>query len=319
MTQKKGRTTGILAATASAFFLGLNPIFGKQALLNGFSPLSLVTLRTGIAVLLLIVFMLIRNRQFFYIYPVGLIGCILAGFLNGVGSILYYSALSRLDTSIGHLIYSFYPLFLVLWQLLDSQTPSKLTFFRLALSIPGIYLLVSTSQNHIDSLGVLLMLGSAMLYALHLLVNQRVLYEVPAQTVTCYTLLSMTATVSIAYLVFDRTLPAAPTPWWPVFGMAVITFLSRITLFTGVKHLGGMQTAILGLSEIFVTVGLAQIWLGERMTNLQWIGAVLLGISLLLIGLDKHVPEKKYGSSGWLSWINPPRSKENSFPWQANP
>ena len=312
------RSTGISAALASALFLGLTPIFGKQALIAGFSPLAVVTLRTGLATALLIAAMAVFRRGFFYIYPVGLVGCVLAGFLNGLGSILYYTALNRLDASIAHLIYSFYPLFVALLQRMDSQPISRLTFFRLILSIPGVYLLVSAGQQSVDWLGAGLMLGSATLYALHLLVNQRVLYEVPAPTVTLYTLLAMTLTVSSAFALFDRNLPAAGTPWWPILGMAAITFLSRITLFLGVKHLGGMQTALLGLGELLVTVLLAQVWLGERMSPLQWVGALFLGASLVLIGFDQPKPQKR-STTGWLAWLNPPTIRPDDLPWNANP
>ena len=315
---RNGRNTGISAALASALFLGLTPIFGKQALLTGFSPLAVVTLRTGMAATLLIAAMTVFQRKFFYIYPVGLIGCILAGFLNGLGSILYYTALNRLDASVGHLIYSFYPLFVALLQRVDSQSIGRLTVFRLLLSVPGVYLLVSAGQQNVDWLGSGLMLASAFLYALHLLVNQRVLYEVPAPTVTLYTLISMTATVSVAFSIFDRGLPPAGTPWWPILGMAAITFLSRITLFMGVKHLGGMQTALLGLGELLVTVFLAQMWLGEYMNYLQWIGALLLGSSLFLIGFDQQSPPKRY-TTGWLAWLNPPGIRPDDLPWNSNP
>ena len=47
-------------------------------------------------------------------------------------------------------------------------------------------------------------------YALHLLINQRVLYEVPAPTVTFYTLLGMAVTVSVAFLAFH---PAIATQY----------------------------------------------------------------------------------------------------------
>ena len=50
--------------------------------------------------------------------------------------------------------------------------------------------------------------------------------------------------------------------------MALITFFSRLTLFMGIKHLGGLQTALLGLAELFVTVILAQVWLGEHLSIL---------------------------------------------------
>jgi drug/metabolite transporter (DMT)-like permease len=44
-------------------------------------------------------------------------------------------------------------------------------------------------------------------------------------------------------------------------------------LFLGVKHLGGMQTAVLGLSELLVTIVVAQLWLGEQLN--MWHGSEL--------------------------------------------
>ncbi len=251
------KNLGIYAAIASAIFLGLNPIFGKHSLLAGFTPLTVVTLRTAGAALLLFVVMFLFKRKFLFIYPVGLAGCLLAGFINGAGSILYYTALSRLDASIAHLLYSFYPLFLVFWQLLDRQRITKTTAIRMVVSTIGVILLVSAGGQKIDMLGAFLMLGSSILYALHLLINQRVLYEVPAPTVTLYTLLSMTLTVTVAYLLFDRELPLITYSWWPIIGMTIFTFASRLTLFLGIKHLGSVQTAMLGLGELLVTVFVA--------------------------------------------------------------
>jgi drug/metabolite transporter (DMT)-like permease len=316
MMKSRVRLKGISAALASAVFLGLAPIFGKQAIQVGFTPLAVVALRTGIAVLLLLAIMAIFQRPFFYIYPVGLVGCLLAGLINGMGSILYYSGLSRLDASIGQLIYSFYPLFFAFWLLLDRQPIHRVTLFRLLLAIPGVLLLVSTGQKPVDLLGALMMAGSAIFYALHLLINQRILYEVPAPTVTLYTLISMSATVIIAYLIFDRTLPVAGTSYVPVLGLAAITFFSRITLFLGIKHLGGMQTAIMGLAELLVTVFSAVLWLGETLSLLQWLGAVFLALSLILVGFDRTTPEKRR-STGMLSWLNPPQIQPPEIHWHS--
>jgi drug/metabolite transporter (DMT)-like permease len=311
-----GRVKGIQAALSSAIFLGLAPIFGKQAIIIGFSPLAVVALRTGIAVLLLIILMAVFQRPYFYIYPVGLVGCLLAGFINGLGSILYYTGLSRIDASVGQLIYSFYPLFFVLWLLIDRQPIHRITIYRLLLAIPGIVLLVSTGNQPVDLIGAFLMAGSAILYALHLLINQRILYEVPAPTVTLYTLLSMSATVLLAFLIFDRHLPVAGTNMAPVLGLAGITFLSRIALFLGVKHLGGIQTALMGLAELLVTVFTASIWLGETLTAMQWLGAVLLAASLVLVGFDHFTPQKRQ-TTGLLSWLNPPKIQPTDITWQS--
>jgi drug/metabolite transporter (DMT)-like permease len=313
---QKGKIKGIQAAASSALFLGMAPIFGKLAILYGFNPLAVVAFRTGIAFILLFTIMLIFYRQFLYIFPVGLLGCLLAGFINGIGSILYYSALSRVDASIGQLLYSFYPIFVALWLLLDRQTISRMTFFRLGLSLPGVFLLLQSGKNPVDWIGAVLMIGSAILYALHLLINQRVLYEAPAPTVTLYTLLTMSVTVIAAFLIFNPRLPVPSTPWWPLVLMAFITFFSRITLFQGVKHLGGMQTSLIGLGELLVTVLLAHWWLGEHLNSLQWIGAGLLMASLLLVGFDKLPPEKRH-NSGWLAWLSPPHVNPTELPWQS--
>lgn len=309
------KTKGFSAAVTSAILLGLAPVFGKQAILLGFSPLAVVAFRTSGAVILLLIPLLLIGRKYFYIYPVGLIGCVVAGVVNGIGSILYYTALSRLDASVGQLLYSFYPLFVAFWLLLDRHPLSRLTIFRLGLALPGIFLLLQNGGASVDLVGAVMMLGAAILYALHLIINQRILYEVPAPTVAFYTLSAMAITVSAAYLFFDRQVPASTVTWWPILAMALITFLSRLALFQGVKHLGGLQTAILGLGELIITIVLSLIWLGDRLSLIQWIGAGLLSASLFLVGYDKMTPEKRK-TSGLLAWLNPPKINPTDFPGQ---
>jgi drug/metabolite transporter (DMT)-like permease len=303
----EGRQKGIHAALASALFLGVVPIFGKMAIGSGFSPLAVISIRTSLAALFMLVLIGARMRSFLYIYPVGLIGCLLAGLINGLGSILYYTALARLDAGVGHMIYSFYPFFVAFWLVIDRHPLSRLTLIRLLVAVPAVVLLIAPGKSAIEPLAALMMLASALLYALHMLINQRILFEAPAPTVALYTLVSMAATVDLAFLLIDRTIPVVSGIWWPVLAMAVITFFSRLALFMGIKHLGGLQTAIFGLAELFVTIILAQVWLGERLLPTQWIGAALLSISLLLVGFD-HSPPAQSKSTGWLAWLNPANS-----------
>jgi drug/metabolite transporter (DMT)-like permease len=312
------RNQGIQAAFTSALFLGIIPILGKQSILFGFQPLAVVAFRTSLATLLIIFLVSIKNKGAFTIYPIGLVGCLLAGLINGIGSILYYSALSRMNASIAQLLYSFYPIFIALLQVVDKQKLSKITIIRLLISLPGVYLLVGSATNHVDPIGSLLMVGSAFLYALHLIINQRILYEVPAPTVTLYTLLSMSFTVCLAFSIFSPHLPVEGTPYWPLIAMAVATVISRLALFKGLKHLGSLQTALLGFSEQFVTVFLAITILQEKLSLEQWLGAGLIGFSLLLIAFDKEVVATR-NKSGLLSWLDPQNSTSMQFPWKPPP
>ena len=268
------RVYGITAALTSAIFFGMTPIFGKQAILSGIPPYSVVAIRTTLAFLLLLLVMLVFYRSYLFIYPAGLLGCMLAGMINGVGSLFYYSSLGRIEASVGQLLYSLYPFFLLLWLSLDHQLPGRITILRLVLAISAVYFLIQTGEQPIDLVGVIFMLIASALYALHIPINQRVLLDMPAPTVTAYTLLAMSAVVVPAYFFMGGGgIPESPQEWLPVLGLTLVTFVSRLTLFLGVKHLGGMQTALLGLSEILITLFLAYVWLGERFSPVQWIGA----------------------------------------------
>jgi drug/metabolite transporter (DMT)-like permease len=71
--------------------------------------------------------------------------------------------------------------------------------------------------------------------------------------------------------------------------LTVVTLISRLALFTGLKRLGGVQTALIGLCELLVTVLSAFVLLGEKLTEVQWLGAALLAASVLLVAREKQL------------------------------
>jgi drug/metabolite transporter (DMT)-like permease len=79
-----------------------------------------------------------------------------------------------------------------------------------------------------------------------------------------------------------------------------------LTLFFGVKHLGGMQTALIGLLELLVALVLSILWLKESLTVSQWLGACILCISTLLVYFEPPPTTRKPGKGGWLGWLTPP-------------
>jgi drug/metabolite transporter (DMT)-like permease len=307
MMSNKRQTTGVVAALSSAVFLGLTPVFGRWAILNGFSPMATVTLRTGMAAGMLLVIMALFRPKYLYIFPVGLVGCMLAGAINGLGSLLYYMALGDLPAGLGQLLYSLYPLFVAVFSILDRQRLSRLTIIRVSMAaLAVVFLTTNGGGPHVPLRAVFMMIGAAALYALHIPINQRVLYEIPAPTVTVYTLLAMTVVTVPFYLMFDRQWPATNVSWWPLIGLTIVTFISRLTLFLGVKNIGGIQTALLGLGEVFITIAISYYLLNEVLTPLQFLGAAVLGISLLMVSLEKQDPHKRHPKGGWLAWIHPP-------------
>ena len=82
-----------------------------------------------------------------------------------------------------------------------------------------------------------------------------------------------------------------PVGWQIILGMGLATALARLTLFLGVKSLGSLQTALLGVFEVIVTIAIANFLLGEQLSLLQWIGASILTISILLVRYERNVPK----------------------------
>jgi drug/metabolite transporter (DMT)-like permease len=79
--------------------------------------------------------------------------------------------------------------------------------------------------------------------------------------------------------------------------LAGVTVSSRLLMFMGVKKLGSVQTALLGVTEILVTLVLSILILNEQLVARQWIGAAILISSLLLIifepGMGITLPRRK--------------------------
>jgi len=295
---------GVTASLLSAVVLGLSPIFAKQAYGAGVPWLSVVTLRTVAATGLLWLLLLAFARQYLYIYPVGMVVCAAAGLVNGLGSLLYYGALHQLDASLAQLLYTLYPIFLTLYYRLDGRPVSSFTWLRLTLGLGAVYLIAQVG-NHttFNWVGAVMMLASSALYALSLFINGHVLYEMPSPTVTVYTLMAMSATVGVAYLAAGLPpLPATYPGWQAVLLLTGATMLSRLLLFAGVKHLGSLQAALLSLGESLVAVLAALMLLGEKLTPIQWLGASLLALSIMLVQLEKSIgapPRPK----PWLQWL----------------
>ncbi len=282
---------GMLFTLLSTVCLGLAPIFGKLAYQAAVTPFTLAALRTVIAVALLWLFYLVFWPQTLSIRWQSLLGCIGMGVTNGVGSLLYYTGLARLDASLTQLLWTFYPIWVFVFLSAAGHPISRLALLRLGLALLGVYLLVYTGLSSTDWLGIMLILSASACYGWHLVLGQWTLAELDSRTVTLYTLTAMAAVVTTARLATGTPwTPISPEGWTAILLLALIpTALARLLVFTGLRQLGGVQTSLLGVAELLVTLLLAYLVLGERLSLRQWIGGGLLVTSVLLIGRESSV------------------------------
>jgi drug/metabolite transporter (DMT)-like permease len=283
--------------------MGTTPIFGKLALRSGLDPYTLAALRTsGAAILLWIVYGLFF-RRYIFIFPAGLLGTMAVGAVNGLGSLLFYNGLLLLDdASLAQLLNMLYVLFVMLLAHIYGSHISRLSLVRAALAMLAAYLLTAFATSRsgdVHWLGVGLMIGGAFMYAYHVVLSQRGMYEMPAPTMALYALTWMAVTVVLARLFLGRYISTAWVPritmgWWYVAGLAVVTALSRITLFIGVRKLGATAALLLNVAELVVTLLIAFVWLHEVLSLMQWIGAILLLVSVFLARWDTPTLDTTY-------------------------
>ncbi len=282
---------GIFWALLSPVFLGSIPIFAKLAYAAGADVLTVVAFRTLFAAAVLWTAVLLFARRYIRSSAPGILSSLLAGSVNGLGSLFYYASLNRIDASVGQLLNISYLIFVTILLRLIGHSISRLTLLRTALAILAIYLLTAGGLSMPDWVGAGMMLVAAFTYAFQLVLSQRIMYDIPAPTMTLYAITAMAGVVTLAWLLFPTSLTAVPaTGWEAILLMGLVTAASRLTLFLGVKKLGSLQTALLGVLEVVVSITLAILFLGERLTAVQWLGALVLLTSVLLVRYERNVP-----------------------------
>ncbi|MEJ5310373.1 MAG: DMT family transporter [Anaerolineae bacterium] len=271
-----GLSSGLLAS----FLLGWAPILGKFAYRARVDPMTLAALRTAVAALFLWVIYLIFWRKRIAVGWSAILNCMLVGIINGIGSLFYYSGLSRLDASRASLLGAFYPVWAVIFLSASGQTIRRVTLGRLLISLGGAVLVTSPWMMNTltDYLGVMLMLAYAGLTGWYLVMGQWVLADVPSRSGTLYILTGMALTVAIARAVSGGTAiaPISTSGWTAIVALGLTTAFSRLAMFFSLEKLGGVQTAIIGLVELAVSLTLAFVFLGDRLAWYQWLGAFLL-------------------------------------------
>ena len=283
---------GHTGALVSPLFLGLAPFFAKLAYNQGAAAHTVIAMRMILAAGALWLVYLLFARRYIHSWWQGISVSAVAGIINGLGSICYYQGLARVDASLASILNISYLVFVTVLLRILGQTISRLTVFRLTLAFVSVYLLSLTRAAPVDALGVALLLTGAFAYAVQLVIGQRVLYDIPAPTMTLYSMSAMAAVVTVAWFLSGGPELASLNHmgWYALLAFAGVTALSRLTLFLGVKKLGSVHTATLGVSEVLVTVFFSMLFLRETLVAQQWAGAALMALSVALLAAEKDIP-----------------------------
>lgn len=284
-TSQGGSVTwlGWFMALFSSFAFSIATPVAKGAIDAGLDPATLLTLRLILSTLLLGGSIALAAPAYLRLERRGLLVCGIAGLSNGLGMLTYFLALARMDGSLAVMIFAISPLAALAMLALRGERFTRRHLLRLGIGLAGVYLLVGPA-GRVDWLGVCLVLVTVFAFALHLALIQWFLQDYDARTITFYVVATMTV-VNFGLWLTEQGEWHNPgwLGWFIIFVLAVVsTYLARLAMFEGVRHLGSGQMALLLPLETLLAVVWSVLFLGERLTFWEWVGGGLILLSALL-------------------------------------
>src|ERR1700674_1716708 len=200
-------------------------------------------------------------------------------------SLSYFVALQSLPASLVVLIAYIYPSLVVVagWLFLH-RAVSALHLVALAASFVGLVLLVGGTHFQL-SWALVLAVASPVIYTAYILVGERVMGSVPALAASAVIVTGAAIAFSfLAAINSQLALPPTVGGWAVVVGLAVFPTMLAISLFlAGLPRVGAARAALLSTWEPVVTVGLAVLLLGDRLSLVQVLGGILVLLAVVVV------------------------------------
>ena len=209
----------------------------------------------------------------------------LGGLIYTGQSLTYFVALHSLPASLVVLIAYIYPSLVVVagWLFLR-RTVSRWHWLALAASFAGVALLVGGTRFEF-SWALVLAIASPTIYTGYILIGERVMTSVPAVAASAVIMSGAAlAFCLLAALNHELALPRNANGWAVGVGIALFPTMVAISLFmAGLPRVGAARAALISTVEPVITVVLAVVLLGDRLSAVQVVGGVLVLLAVILV------------------------------------
>lgn len=213
----------------------------------------------------------------------------LGGLVYTAQSLTYFIALRSLPASLVVLIAYIYPSLVVVagWLFLR-RAVSLWHWVALAASFAGVAMLVGGARFQLSGalVGPLaLAIASPIIYTGYILIGERVMSSVPAVAASAVIMSGAAlAFCLLAALNHELALPRNTSGWAVGVGIALFPTMVAISLFmAGLSRVGAARAALLSTWEPVVTVLLAVVILGDRLSIIQVVGGVLVLVAVIVV------------------------------------
>ena len=285
---------GYLCAFISAFTYGLIPLFmipiKKE---ESFSVDATLFYRFLIASGAIVFFLFYQKERLSISFREGLIMNLL-GILYALSAEFLFLAYDYLSPGIASTIFFSYPIIVALVLILFYKEKLTIpTLLSLLLVVAGVGVLSIKKGEALNYIGLGISLLGALVYALYILIVNKVSIESSGVKISFYSMLFSSLYFLIKSLLLRESIIISS---WTLAGdltlFAIITTsLSLVTLVYAVRYIGSTPTAIMGAFEPIVAVLISVGLFGEQLTPSLVIGGMVIITGVLIDILFRKHPK----------------------------
>lgn len=282
---------GTACAIGAAVCYGTNPLGALNLYAEGMNTPSVLFYRFGLAWLIIAAVMLFRReslrvdrREFLTLSALGLL------FIGS--SLTLYLSFRLMPAGVASTILFTYPVMTaVIMALFFREKITLSTVSSIVLAMAGVLLLYwgdGTGALHLG--GVILVLVSALTYALYIIVVDKSPLQMSSFKINFYVLLYCAVGMALFALLSGQPLmlPPTPTAWLWVSWLAIVpAIMALVMMVYAAKYIGSTPTAILGALEPTTAVLIGVLVFAEPFTLRLLLGILLILASVSIVVLAK--------------------------------
>ncbi len=288
----KNAIIGYPAGIITGITYGLNPLFGVPLMKEGAAIESILFFRYAIAVLFLGGFLLLSRQSFKISWKQASVLLIL-GLLYTSSSVFLFEAYNYIASGLATTIIFLYPVLVAIIMVFLRVVPSWPVWLSIILTFVGVVIMTqSDSTQTINPIGVILSLGSALVYALFIVIINRskIISNISNSLLTFYAL-TVGAIIFFGKITLSgihiTTGLTGNMAWLNLVGLAILpTVVSTATLAIATRNIGATKASVLGVFEPVTAILIGTVVFGEALTTNIIVG-ILLSIAAITFMIAK--------------------------------
>ncbi len=284
----KGGIYGCIAAVS----YGMNPLCALYLYEDGINTNSVLFYRFTIAAIILGIMTGCSKSGFRITLKEGKMLALL-GVLFAVSSLTYFWSFRYMGAGIAATLVFSYPVMVAaIMAIFFHERLSAAAIAGILMTIAGIGLLCrDDSGRSIGAWGIVLILASALAYALYIVAVNRSNIVMPSTKLTFYALLACLVCIAFYALAGDEVIQPLTTPrqWFFAVLLGLVpTVVSLVFMAMAIREIGSTPTAIMGALEPVTAVVIGIVLFDETFTPRLGLGIALILMAVMFIVSTPH-------------------------------